>query len=121
MPVKKSDYIEHGYLTTYGADGEPIDRTHLNPQQLATDESRDKVIEYCEENVPEGSKWAYVDLHAEMTNNNNKYNCPCWMAVAANGQRFNCGELFHNLFDYANPTPAVIDELHRLAGAPATA
>jgi hypothetical protein len=54
-----------------------------------------------------------------MNNANTHYNCHEWQVKAASGQLFNAGELFHNLFGYAAPTPAVVDELHRLAGQPA--
>jgi hypothetical protein len=114
--MNPEDYIQDGTMVQYGADGSISQVVKLNPQQLATDESRDKVLEWLADNVPEGAPWTTADDHAAMTNSQTKYNCPCWKAVAKNGQEFNSGELYHNLFDYASPTPAVVDELHRMAG-----
>ena len=112
---KPSDYIQDGYLVTFGADGGIKDVQHLNPQQLATDATAAKVMTWLTANVPEGIAWTLVDQHVAMTNANNKYNCPCWVAQAQNGQQFNAGELNHNIFGYANPTQSVVDELHKLA------
>jgi hypothetical protein len=111
------DWYQDGTVTTYGADGEIASVQNLNPQQLAKEDSASKVIAWLEANIPEGNAWTLKDIHPEMTNYNHSYNCPCWMAVAANGQQFNAGELYWNLFEYATPTQSVVDELHRLAGA----
>jgi hypothetical protein len=117
MPTYPSDFIQDGYVTTLGADGEVASTQHLNPQQLATDATRDKVLTYCTENVPEGIPWTYVDLNAEMTGPNHSYNCPSWNVVAANGQKFNAGQLYFDLFNYSVPTQSTVTELHTLAGA----
>jgi hypothetical protein len=117
MPDQPSDYIQDGTVTEYGADGYVSKVQPLNPQQLATEASRDQVLDYCQQNVPEGSHWGYIDIHLQMNNAHVSYNCPEWQVKAANGQLFNAGELFHNLFGYANPTASVVDELHKLAGA----
>jgi hypothetical protein len=116
MPTQPSDYIQNGTVTTYGADGTVVRVQNLNPQQLATDASRDQVLEYCQQNVPEGSPWGFVDLNAQMNTANYVYNCPQWQIKAANGQLFNAGELFNGLYAYATPSQAVVDELHAKAG-----
>jgi hypothetical protein len=117
MPTYPTDFIQDGYVTTIGADGKVASKQHLNPQQLATDPTLDKVLMWVADNVPEGCPWTYVDLNAEMTGPNHSYNCASWNVVAANGQKFNAGQLYFDLFNYSVPTQSTVDELHRLAGA----
>jgi hypothetical protein len=119
MPVDDSDFIQDGTVTEYGADGQISKVQKLNPHQLATHETTVKVLDWLAANISQGNPWTALDLHIEMTNSHTTYNCPCYMAVAANGQQFNAGELDWNLFNYATPTASVVEELNRLAG-PAT-
>ena len=118
ITVVPEDFIQDGTVTTLGAAGEIVKVQELNPQQLATDQTKDKLLVWLAENIPEGNPWSARDLYAG-NNANYQYNCPCWQAVAANQQQFNCGLLWQNLFYYPVPTQSTLDELHTLASGPA--
>jgi len=119
MATYPTDFIQDGTVTTYGAGGEIVNVQKLNPQQLATDETADKLLKWLTINIPEGCEWTLEDIYLGMNGPNYKYSCPCWQAVAANGQKFSAGVTYFNLFNYPNPTTATVDELHSLASAPA--
>lgn len=116
MPTEESDFIQDGKVVTIGADGSVAKVDKLNPHQLATDETADKLIEWLDVNIPEGAQWSLKNLH-EDPGPNHKYNCPCWQAVAANGKMVSAGETWWNLFEYPLPTAATLDELHHLAAS----
>jgi hypothetical protein len=113
-----TDFIQNGMQFTVGADGQTVKVTKLNPQQLATDESMVTLLAWLTENIPEGNPWTQLDAHAGYASPNNAFNCPSWQAVAANGQQFSGGQLFFSIFNYENPSPQILDELHTLASAP---
>jgi hypothetical protein len=127
MTESEKNYYQNCKRIGFGADGKVSDVQNLNPQQLLKTGPTDDLLAWLASNVPEGNTWTRVDEHEQMTNNNtqfaflgtgssNRYTCPCWKAVAANGASFNAGELWYNLFERVPPTQAVLDELHSLAG-----
>jgi hypothetical protein len=118
MPTSPSDFIQNGVVITIGADGSVAKIDKLNPHQLATTETAESLLEWLDQNIPEGQKWTLLNLYAQTGHDpHHAYNCPAWQAMAANGQYVCAGETWWNLMEYPNPTQSTVDELHRLAAS----
>ena len=115
MPVSDDDFIQDGTVTTTWPDATTTTEP-LNPQSHATDETADRLVEYLNENYPEGREWTKKDIN--VSQGQVTYSCPCWQAVAANGFMVNAGNCYYNLFFYPDPTPAQETELHEGASKP---